>query len=171
MKVPASPMSHLHLAPTLLEVVGVQAPAAFQGRKSDWRKACSEGGLGTIPRAFLRLALRLAPRSSSVATDCGNPFRPESRRVPRLLSGFAIRASSWSCGWSRDRRRRCTTWKADPAETHPSVAGPALAARRRLLQAAREHLEKTVTGRDTVMGLRARLRDLRCEISSREWQA
>ncbi len=35
-KVPASPMSHLHLAPTLLEVMGVQSPSAFQGR-SLWK--------------------------------------------------------------------------------------------------------------------------------------
>jgi len=36
-----------------------------------------------------------------------------------------------------------------------------------LLQAAREHMEKTVSARDAVLRLRARLRDLRSEILGR----
>src|SRR5258708_36195517 len=32
-KVSASPMSHMYLVPTLLEVMGVQSPSAFQGRR------------------------------------------------------------------------------------------------------------------------------------------
>ena len=54
--------------------------------------------------------------------------------------------------------------EADPTEMRPSTDGPALETRKRLLQAACEHMERTVSTRDPVMRLRARLRDLRCEI-------
>ncbi len=167
-KVPASPMSHLHLAPTLLEVVGVQAPAAFQGR-SLWT-SLQRGRAWDDPAGVSSIGPAIGPAIIECGYDCGNPFRPESRRVPRLLG---VRDSRFKLVMRLEpgSTEEMYDLEADPAETHPSVAGPALAARRRLLQAAREHLEKTVTGRDTVMGLRARLRDLRCEISSREWQA
>jgi hypothetical protein len=54
--------------------------------------------------------------------------------------------------------------ETDPAETHPFVDGLALEDRKRLLLAAFEHIERTVSTRDSMMRLRARLRDLRCEI-------
>jgi hypothetical protein len=53
--------------------------------------------------------------------------------------------------------------EADPGEVHPRVEELGFETRRRLLQAAREHIEKTVSHRDPVMRLRARLRDLRSE--------
>ena len=54
--------------------------------------------------------------------------------------------------------------EADPAEMRPGTEGPALGTRKRLLQAAHEHMEKTASARDPMMRLRARLRDLRCEM-------
>ena len=53
--------------------------------------------------------------------------------------------------------------EADPAETLPIADGDALGTRKRLLQAAREHMGRTVSARDPVMWLQARLRDLRLE--------
>jgi hypothetical protein len=58
--------------------------------------------------------------------------------------------------------------EADPAETRPSTDGPALETRKRLLQAAREHMERTVSAQDPVMWLQARLRDLRLEWKSND---
>jgi hypothetical protein len=54
----------------------------------------------------------------------------------------------------------------DPTETHAVVAGLASEARKRLLMVAREYMERTVSGRDIALRLRARLRDLRLEWSS-----
>jgi len=70
-KVPASPLSHLHLAPTLLESMGVAAPSAFRGR-SLWTNL--RRGIAWEDPAIIECAY-----------GCTNPFRTENRSVPRLL--------------------------------------------------------------------------------------
>ena len=151
-KVPASPMSHLHLAPTLLEIVGVQAPSAFQGR-SLWAN-------------FQRGVAWDDPAIIECVYGCTNPFRAESRNASRLIGvrdarfKLVMRIESGATEEVYDL-------EADPAETRPSSDGPALEIRKRLLQAACEHMERTVSARDPVLRLRARLRDLRSEILGR----
>lgn len=151
-KVPASPMSHLHLAPTLLEIVGVQAPSAFQGR-SLW--ANLQRGVAWADPAIIECVY-----------GCTNPFRAESRNASRLIGvrdarfKLVMRIESGATEEVYDL-------EADPAESHPSSDGPALEIRKRLLQAACEHMERTVSARDPVLRLRARLRDLRSEILGR----
>jgi arylsulfatase A-like enzyme len=149
MKVPASPMSHLHLAPTLLEIMGVQAPSVFQGR-SLWTN-------------FQRGIAWDDPAIIECAYGCTNPFRAESRNASRLL---AVRDARFKLVMRIEpgATEEVYDLEADPAEMRPSTDGPALETRKRLLQAAREHVEGTVSARDPVMRLRARLRDLRCEI-------
>jgi len=160
-KVPPSPMSHLHLAPTLLEIVDVQAPSAFQGR-SLWTNL-QRGQAWDDPATVSALSPAIGPAIIECGYDCGNPFRAESRRVPRLL---AVRDARFKLVMRMEpgATEEVYDLEADPAEMRPGVSGPALEARKRLLQAAREHLKRTVTGQDAVMVLRARLRDLRCEI-------
>jgi arylsulfatase A-like enzyme len=151
-KVPASPMSHLHLAPTLLEIVGVQAPAAFQGR-SLWTNF--QRGIAWDDPA-------IGPAIIECVYGCTNPFRAESRSAPRLLGvrddrfKLVLRVEAGATEEVYDL-------EADPGEMHPRVEEPGFETRRRLLQAAREHIEKTVSDRDPVMRLRAQLRDLRSE--------
>jgi arylsulfatase A-like enzyme len=163
-KVPASPMSHLHLAPTLLEIMGVQAPSAFQGRSLwtnfqrgiAWDDAAIAGPAITGPAS-------VGPAIIECAYGCTNPFRAESRSASRLL---AVRDARFKLvmriepGATED----LYDLEADPAEMRPITDGPPLETRKRLLQAAHEHMEKTVSARDPVMRLRARLRDLRCEV-------
>jgi arylsulfatase A-like enzyme len=155
-KVPASPMSHLHLAPTLLEIVGVQAPAAFQGR-SLWRNL-RQGVAWDDPANNPAIG----PAIIECVYGCTNPFRAESRSAPRLLGvrddrfKLVLRVEAGATEEVYDL-------EADPGEMHPRVEEPGFETRRRLLQAAREHIEKTVSDRDPVMRLRAQLRDLRSE--------
>jgi arylsulfatase A-like enzyme len=148
-KVPASPMSHLHLAPTLLEIMGVQSPSAFQGRRlwTNLQRGIAWDGPAIIECAY----------------GCTNPFRAESRSASRLL---AVRDARFKLVMRIEPGaiEEVYDLEADPAETRPNTDGPALETRKRLLQAAYEHMEKTVSARDPVIRLRARLRDLRCEI-------
>jgi len=163
-KVPASPMSHLHLAPTLLEIMGVQSPSAFQGR-SLWTNLQRE--MAWDDPAIAAPAIVgpeiIGPAIIECAYGCTNPFRAESRSASRLL---AVRDARFKLVMRIEPGaiEEVYDLEADPAEMRPSTDGPALETRKRLLQAACEHLERTVSTRDPVMRLRARLRDLRCEI-------
>ena len=65
------PMSHLHLAPTLLDIVGQSAAHTFRGR-SLW------------PNLRQRTAWDDAV-IVECAYGCTNPFRAEARNAPRLL--------------------------------------------------------------------------------------
>ena len=70
-------MSHLHLAPTLLEILGAEAPSAFRGR-SLWTNL-QRGEAWDDPA--------IGPAIIECAYGCTNPFRAESRSVSRLLGG------------------------------------------------------------------------------------
>jgi arylsulfatase A-like enzyme len=162
--VPASPMSHLHLAPTLLEIMGVEAPSAFQGRTL-WTNL--QRGIAWDDPAIAGPAITgpaiVGPAIIECAYGCTNPFRAENRSAARLL---AVRDTRFKLVMRIEpgATEEVYDLEADPAEMRPSTDGPALETRKRLLQAAHEHMEKTVSARDPVMRLRARLRDLRCEI-------
>jgi arylsulfatase A-like enzyme len=151
-KVSLSPMSHVHLAPTLLESMGVLAPSAFRGR-SLWAN-------------FQREIAWDDPAIIECAYGCTNPFRTESRCAPRLLGirdtrfKLVMRIEPGETGEVYDL-------ETDPGERHPSVDGPGFAARRKLLQAACEHLNKTVLDRDEGLRLRSRLSDLQSEMLGR----
>jgi arylsulfatase A-like enzyme len=153
-KVPASPMSHLHLAPTLLEIMGARAPSAFQGR-SLWTNL--QRGIAWDDPAIA------GPAIIECAYGCTNPFRAESRSASRLLG---VRDARFKLVMRIEPGaiEEVYDLEADPAEMRPNTDGPALETRKRLLQAAHEHMEKTVSTRDPEMRLRSRLRDLRCEI-------
>ena len=67
-----APWSHVHLAPTLLDAVGISAPDSFQG-KTHWRQL--QQGEAWEPIAI----------AESVA-GCTNPFRRENRMGARVLA-------------------------------------------------------------------------------------
>lgn len=150
-KVPVSPMSHLHLAPTLLEITGVPVPSAFKGR-SLWTN-------------FQRGIAWADPAIVECAYGCTNPFRAETRNASRLLGvretrfKLVIRIEPGAVEEVYDLEE-------DPTETGPNTGGSTLEVRKRLLQVARDHLERTSAARDPVVRLQARLRDLRLEWKS-----
>ena len=152
-KVPASPLSHLHLAPTLLEIMGVRVSSAFQGR-SLWTNL--QRGIAWADPAIIECAY-----------GCTSPFRAKSRSASRLLG---VRDARFKLVMRIEPGavEEVYDLEADPAETRPSTDGPALETRKRLLQAAREHMERTVSARDPVMWLQAWLRDLRLEWKSND---
>ncbi len=160
-KVPASPMSHLHLAPTLLEIMGVQAPTAFQGRSlwTNLQREMAWDGPAVADPTTAGPAI-VGPAIIECAYGCTNPFRAESRSASRLL-GVRDARFKLVIRIEPGATEEVYDLEADPAEMRPSTDGPALETRKRLLQAAREHMERTVSARDPVMRLRARLRDLR----------
>ena len=151
-KIPASPMSHLHLAPTLLEMIGLQAPSAFQGR-SLWTNL--QRGLAWDDAAIMECAY-----------GCTNPFRAESRSASRLL-GVRDKRFKLVLRMEPGAVEEVYDLEADPGETHPLSDRPASEARKRLLRAAREHLAKTVSARDPELRLQAQLRALRLELESK----
>lgn len=148
-KMPASPMSHLHLAPTLLEIVGGQAPPSFQGR-SLWTNL--QNGIPWDDPAIIECTY-----------GCTNPFHRETRKAPRLL---AVRDERFKLVLRIEphAREELFDLQTDPAETTGGSEGRG-EARRRLFIAAREHMNRTVSARDQTLRLRARLSDLRLEAS------
>jgi arylsulfatase A-like enzyme len=151
-KVPASPMSHLHLAPTLLEILGAEAPSSFRGR-SLWTNL-QRGEPWDDPA--------IGPAIIECGYGCTNPFRAESRSVSRLL---AVREERFKMIMrvEPDAVEEVYDLGTDPAEADRSCAALAAGTRKRLLLAARDHIEKETSAHDGKMRLRARLRDLRSD--------
>jgi arylsulfatase A-like enzyme len=151
-KLPPLPFSHLHLAPTLLEILDVPAPSAFQGR-SLWRPLQQE----PPPDAPAQ------PVIAECVYGCTNPFLSDARLSTRLLS-------------VRDSRHKLVIrlkpgeveeiydLQDDPAEQHPLPSDRKTEVRRRLLLAAQRHVKKTKTADAAELALKARLRNLRLEL-------
>jgi arylsulfatase A-like enzyme len=151
-EVVAAPFSHLHLAPTLLDMLGVPVPQSFQGI-SQW-PSIREGTSGEDPAI------------AECVYGCNNPFRAQDRLGARLLSvrnaryKLIMRIESGAVEELYDL-------EADPAEEQPLPPGMQNEVRGRLLRAARAHLKKITDGRHTTSCLKARLRDVRIELQSR----
>lgn len=150
-EVPQTPFSHLHLAPTLLEILGVSPPESFRGT-SLWRNL-QQGTPWDVPAL------------TECAYGCTNPFRAQGRMVPRLLSvrdtrhKLVMRVESGATEEIYDLQ-------ADPKEDRPPQSGAQKEVRKELLRAARRHICKTVQSLDSEARLKARLRDLRVELQS-----
>jgi arylsulfatase A-like enzyme len=142
-----SPFSMLHLAPTLLDAARVPIPAAFQGR-SYWPQV-SQGG------DYDAVAI-----SESVA-GCTNPFRPQNRLGPRVLS---VRESRYKLVLQFDPPAEFLyDLVADPGEQAPLAPDIQKAARRRLLEIARAHLQRSIGQRGWRARAQARLREIQLE--------
>ena len=158
-RLPSSPMSLLHLAPTLLDAVGVRAPSSFCGR-SLW-PSLQGPGQWTNPAII------------ECGYDCTNPLRLGKRNVPKLI---AVRDEQFKLVMEMKAGaiEEIYDLKDDPGELHPlpgrvtgKVAGKVTSeTRKELLGLARKHLQDTEAGqsRAAVLRLRSRLRDLRGEI-------
>jgi arylsulfatase A-like enzyme len=142
-----APFSLLHLAPTLLNAAGLAAPAQFEG-KSFWPQV--RDGQGYDAAAI-----------SECVAGCNNPFHPENRLGPRVLS---VRESRYKLVLHFDpAAENLYDLAADPGEHAPLAPSAQKPVRRRLLEIAREHLRQALEGRDASNRMRARFHELRLE--------
>jgi len=137
--------SLIHLAPTLLEAVGAEVPASFQGR-SHWGQIAS----GNIPSE---------PAIVECTEESDNAPRNSDRTRPRLMAvrdgnlKLLIRFS--------DQTDHLYDLENDPGEHSPVADGVQKKERVRLLQLAREHLRESKRGRDVESVVRMKLREIR----------
>ena len=150
-QVSAAPFSHLHLAPTLLDMLDVPAPDSFRG-VSLWNN-------------LQRGTSWEDPAITECVYGCTNPFRAQDRLGARLLSvrsarhKLIVRIEPGSVEELYDLA-------TDPGEERPLPAGAQKEVRAQLLLAARVHMQKMTDGRNATMRLKARLRDLRIEFQT-----
>jgi arylsulfatase A-like enzyme len=146
-EVAKSPFSMVHLAPTLLDAAQLSAPAAFEGR-SHWG-ALLKGS------SFDGIAI------SECVAGCTNPFRPENRMGPRVLS---VREARYKLVLDFDpQAENLYDLDVDPGELSPLAPAAQKPVRRRLLEIAREHLRRSREQRDPRTRLQARVSELRLE--------
>ena len=150
---PPFPMSLLHIAPTLLDIMGLKPPPTFKGQ-SQWRKLNSNID---ADRAIDNHAI------TECVFGCTNPFKRESRTSHRLLS---LRESRFKLTVQMDGGiEQIYDLENDPGESKANSDRISRDVRERLLQAARRQLATISTREDSHLRLRARLRDMRYEIS------
>ena len=151
-EVAKSPFSMVHLAPTLLDAAQLPVSAAFEGR-SHWehlRRGASFEGVAI----------------SECVAGCTNPFRPENRMGPRVLSVREARYKlvlHFGPPAENSVVENLYDLDADPGEQAPLAPAAQKPVRRRLLEIAREHLRRSSEQRDPRTRLQARLRELRLE--------
>lgn len=150
--VPGTPFSHLNLAPTLLEILGVPAPHPFKGR-SLWRNL-RQGSPWEEPVV------------AECAYGCTNPFRVDGTLMPRLVS---VRDARYKLVLRMEPGavEELYDLKVDREEKRPLPVAAESEVRVRLLQAAREHVAETTIGIDQPARLKARLRGIRVELNNR----
>src|SRR2546427_7958198 len=134
----------MHLAPTLLDTVGIAIPSGFMGRSQcplDQHRECA---------AVIECV-----------SGCTNPFHASNRLGPRIVG---IREQRYK--WVMDFGSGCEQLfdlEKDPGEINSLPPYAEKAARRRLFDQARLHLTNSLRGRDSEQRLRAQLRDLHFE--------
>ncbi len=147
--------SLIHLAPTLLQGLGIESPSSFEGR-AYW----NEISAGRLP---------IEPAIIECVEQCNNPLSVAGRMLPRLMAvrdrdhKLVIRFSAQS--------EDLYDLKNDPHESRPLPAGVQAQERVRLLRCAGEHLRRSRERRDTVLALRARLREIRQNIELKSLHA
>jgi arylsulfatase A-like enzyme len=142
------PFSLLHLAPTLLEAVGVDAPLSFRGRGL-WRDVSAGSALNH-------------PAVVECVEACNNPLSMADRLGHRLM---AVRDGDYKLVLRfGDSGEELHKLKDDPHGSLQLPSGIERKERVRLLQYAREHLRDSREHRDAGLGLRARLREIRQRI-------
>jgi arylsulfatase A-like enzyme len=140
-----APFSHLHLAPTILHAVGIQAPEGFEGR-SYWAEVQRGGGW--------ELAV-----SESVGR-CTNPMDVNKRVGARIL---AVQDQKHKLMVDfESNKEQMFDLESDPAELRPLPSEAEKRARGRLLRAALEHLDRS-SRRSGELALRARVHEIRLE--------
>jgi len=142
------PFSHVDLAPTLVDAVNLPVPSEFQGRsrwhkwqqREDWEEPV------VVESA-----------------ECLNPSRPETRLAARVL---CVREERYKLILRfATGKEELFDLRNDRAERNALPANAELPVRRRLLETARGHMERTRRTDRSAQRLRARLRDLRFQLA------
>jgi arylsulfatase A-like enzyme len=141
------PMGLVDLAPTLLDVLDIPAPASFRGRScwSQWVKGQH------VDR----------PVFTECLYGCTNPYRAENRMGPRILAvrkGDDKLVIDFASG-----TEQLFDLKSDPRACNPLPLDAAKQVRRQLLDCARKHLAESDKARDFDRRFESQLRDLRLE--------
>lgn len=141
----AEPFSLIHLAPTLLEAAGCRIPSTFRG-SSLWREVSA----GRIPKLNAVV---------ECGDACNNPWSDTSRIRNRLM---AVRTGEHKLVLRfGNAGEDLYNLRDDPAEMTPVPVGSQVEQRVRLLQLAGEHLRSSRQHRDSVLALRAQIRQIR----------
>ena len=144
-----SPFSLLHLAPTLLQAVGVATPDRFRG----------QGNWDGLPGGKAADEITI----TEVVDGCTNPLRISDRIGPRLV---AMRDSRYKLVLHfSDGREELFDLEADPGEHAPLPRGAEPMQRKRLLEAVKKHVSDSSAELQSVHRLSAKLQELR-----HEWQ-
>lgn len=151
-----SPFSLIHLAPTVLDALGVAIPPAFAGASCQAQLRRGENWN--------------LPAITECVSDCRNPMNSENRNGPRLL---AVRDQGhkliidFRTGDFETSEERLFDLDSDPDECTPLAPDSAVATRRHLLQIARRHLESSRAKTNSPVRVGVRLRDMKREIMGR----
>lgn len=142
-----APFSLLHLAPTLLEALGIEAPESFRGRSAGQQgKSHEESSDAAV--------VEMVPQ-------CTNPLRRENRMFPRTI---LLREQNYKLVFDLGTSSvKLFDLSADPLECNALPHGAEKAIQKRLLEKALQHVTRSLNERDSEKALMARLRDLRLE--------
>ena len=145
-----APFSLLHLAPSLLDLVGAPIPGSFRGRSHADLLGAGRGWDGTAIVECIG--------------GCNNPFVQENRLRARVL---AIREKRYKLVFDfTSAGEQLYDLDADPGEQRPLPRDVEISVRKRLLDHLQKHISDSLRSRDTDHRLAARLRDLRLECPS-----
>ena len=144
-KIVKSPFSMLHLAPTVLDAMGIDAPSAFQGM--------------SYCRQIERGVSWNTPALTECICDCRNPLTWENRMGSRLLA-VRDRQDKLVIDF-KSGEERLFDLEIDPRECNPLLLNAASHARLRLLEIARAHIKSSSTERKCEHRLGTLLRDLK----------
>ncbi len=139
-----SVFSLMHLAPTLLDTVGIAIPSRFVGRSQcplDQHRECA---------AVIECV-----------SGCTNPFHASDRLGPRIV-GMREQRYKWVMDFGSGCEQLFDLEK-DPGEIDPLPADAEKTVRRRLLEEARRHLTSSSRSRDFEQSMCTQLRDLHFE--------
>jgi arylsulfatase A-like enzyme len=140
------PFSQLHLAPTVLDAIGINSPDDFEGR-SYWREMKAGGGWNLATSESVR--------------ECTNPVETAKRQGGRFL---VVQDERYKLVLDFDRgAEQLYDLQTDRHERSSLPQGTETKVRARMLHAAREHLARTRSNR--AKALRAIVREIGLEWS------
>jgi len=139
--------SLLHLAPTLLEAIGITSPSEFNGNShwddlssaTEWQQPCI----------------------AEAVSGCANPLERTNRMHARTM---VVREGRFKLHLQfATAKMELFDLESDPGENRPMSEHAEPRVRRRLLEIAHEHLLCSVNQRDTLLSLRSKLREVQLQ--------